>query len=263
MIDVMAERAESIRIEPPGIEGEGVEFRLKRKARLEYHQVKRQQGPRGRWTLRDMREVLSHFYNKLADPAAWCVFVSSQSANELSELAERARSSASWDEFDREFLKAKEQNENFSQLRNLWGLCSEGEAHERLRRIEVRVIDEITLSETVQTRLTPLVEGEPAAVSDVLAQLALENVHHELTAHDIWHHLRKRGLRRREWGKDPHVLAAVEHANRRYLTSIRREAIAGEVIPREEAASARMSSWLARAGAVCCSPARPGLGKAA
>jgi hypothetical protein len=69
---------------------------------------------------------------------------------------------------------------------------------------------------------------------DVLAQLALDAVHQELTAHDIWHHLESRGFRRRQWGKDPHVLAAVKGANVRYLSLLHDAAIAGEVIPRGE-----------------------------
>ena len=42
MIDVMDERANAIRLEPPGAEGEGIEFWVRRGDKREYHQVKRQ-----------------------------------------------------------------------------------------------------------------------------------------------------------------------------------------------------------------------------
>jgi hypothetical protein len=41
MIDVMKEEADSIYLEPPGIEGEDVEFYLQKGSVREYHQVKR------------------------------------------------------------------------------------------------------------------------------------------------------------------------------------------------------------------------------
>lgn len=39
MAEVMAESAHAIRLEPPGKEGEGIEFRLLRGSLREYHQV--------------------------------------------------------------------------------------------------------------------------------------------------------------------------------------------------------------------------------
>jgi len=238
MAQVMAEEADSIRLEPPGIEGEGVEFWLKREARIEYHQVKRQQSARGHWALSDLLGVLPSFYRKLTEPSAWCVFVSTQSADELRELSERSRSSASFDEFQAEFLNAQDKRAAFQRLRQLWKGASETDAYERLRRIEVRGTDETSLRETVFARLLPLVDGDAQTVLDVLAQFALDSVHHELTAHDIWHHLGERGLRRREWGKDPHVLARIDIARQLYLTELRERAILGRLIPMPEAQSA-------------------------
>ncbi|MCP4608406.1 MAG: hypothetical protein GY845_06815 [Planctomycetes bacterium] len=79
MIDIMDEQAESIRLEPPGEEGEGVEFWLQREDLREYHQVKRQQSRQKGWTnaVLNSRRVLPHFFNKLSNKTdAHCVFVS-------------------------------------------------------------------------------------------------------------------------------------------------------------------------------------------
>ncbi|MEG5054988.1 MULTISPECIES: hypothetical protein [unclassified Microcoleus] len=68
MIDVMEEKADSISLEPPGIDG--IEFFLRRKSKLEYHQVKRQRSGRGRWTLSSLEDeqvkVLSNFWSSLS-----------------------------------------------------------------------------------------------------------------------------------------------------------------------------------------------------
>ncbi len=52
LIDVMEEEADSIRLEPPGVDG--FEFWLRKKGVCEYHQVKRQHGKSGRWTLSEL-----------------------------------------------------------------------------------------------------------------------------------------------------------------------------------------------------------------
>jgi hypothetical protein len=263
MLDVMDERADSLRLEPPGKEGEGVEFWVRRGEIREYHQVKRQHGAEGRWTLKELgsRTVLSSFQDKLNDPAALCTFVSSHAASQLGELAERSRGAESWQEFEQEFLSAQLQSQAFATLCNLWGDCPREEAFERLQRIEVRTLDERSLNEMVEVRLQALVEGDPSTASDVLFRLALDKVHEEVTAHDMWHRLEERGLRRRDWANDTHVLAKLEESNARYLSPIRNELISGASIPREEtqAALASLTSEGGRKGVLLSGEA--GVGK--
>ena len=124
MIRVMDEKADSIRLEPPGKEGEGVEFWLSKANDREYHQVKRQQGASGRWTIADLesKKILPNFWEKLKSPTATCVFVSGHAAFQLDELADRARRSASWQEFYEEFLKAGKAKDN-TQFKNFQDSC--------------------------------------------------------------------------------------------------------------------------------------------
>ena len=67
MADVMDERASAIRLEPPAVEDEGAEFWVRRGSGLEYHQVKRQYGTEGRWTIASLkaRGVLQFFSEKM------------------------------------------------------------------------------------------------------------------------------------------------------------------------------------------------------
>ena len=118
MIDVIDESADSIRLEPLGEEGDGIEFWLDKNTNREYHQVKRQ-NTEGRWTLGDLesKKILSNFSRKLNDEQnANCFFASMNNAYQLEELADRARRSQSWLEFQREFLKAKQWKESFCKL---------------------------------------------------------------------------------------------------------------------------------------------------
>ncbi len=234
--EILAERADAIRVEPPGREGEGVEFWFRLPGSVEYHQVKRQ-NPRGHWALAALNSegVLGHFKDKLGDPNARCVFVSAQDAPELHELGDRARRASSAEEFRSAFIQSEKQARWLDEICEAWGRCPESQGYEWLRRIEVRPIGEEVLRPYTESLLSSHVEGDPATITDVLSQYTLAQVNTELTAQDLWQHLESRGFRRREWHKDPRVLAAVEETTGRYVRLARQSAIAHQVIPREEA----------------------------
>jgi hypothetical protein len=179
--------------------------------------------------------VLAYFWAKLSDPTAQCVFVSTDKAFQLELLAEGSRGAASWEEFQDVFLHAKSRSDAFEDLcRRLDMSCGEA-VYDALKRIRIETVGEDFLHSTVESRVATLVEGDSATVIDVLAQWALDNVHHELIAYDIWHHVESRGFRRRQWGQDRNVLAAVCTANARYLTPLREySTIHLTRIPRDE-----------------------------
>ncbi|MFW5765746.1 MAG: hypothetical protein ACOC07_16410, partial [Coleofasciculus sp.] len=237
MIDVMDEKADSITLEEIG--EDAFEFCLRRNTGLEYHQVKRQKSGRGRWTIKGLEDkqvqFLSNFWHKLRNnPDVSCIFVSTQDADELNELAERARDAGSWTVFEQKFLN-KTLSGHFDNLRKKWFNCSETEAYQALQHIFIETISEKLLVDAVENRLAALVEGNPKIIRIELAELALNRTHQELTSYDIWHYLlEERSYRRREWGKDPHVIAAVHKLNKRYVNRREKEAIAGNIIPRDE-----------------------------
>lgn len=108
LADILAERADVIRLEPPGSEGEGIEFWVQRGNCRSYHQVKRQ-APRGRaWSIDDLGRpgLITQFFRRLEDPLASSVFVSADSAPDVRELGERARDAATWDEYREQFACA-------------------------------------------------------------------------------------------------------------------------------------------------------------
>lgn len=236
MVDVMEGKALSIRLEPPGSAGEGVEFWTRTSSGTGYHQVKRQRTGLGRWSLSELASeaVLPNFYDKLHDPSATCTFVSTHAAHTLDELSDRARRAESWEEFQGSFLSSQAQSANFDQLHTKWGSSSKEDSFRRIQRVHVRTVDEAYLRITVQNRLETLVDGDAATVLDVLSELALEKVHHALTATDIWGHLSSRGFSRRRWAEDKSVIGAVNEQNRGYLAPLRQANIAGKVVIRSE-----------------------------
>ncbi len=240
LVDVMDERSdgmqpESIYLEPPGDAGKGVEFYIKKDKVREFHQVKRQITGEGRWTIDALSKILLNFAEKLKQPDTKCVFVSGHSAYQMDELASRATSAMSFESFQSEFLAAKKHSKAFDTLCKVWKDLSPQGCFEALQRTEFRTIDEKILRNALGGSIGALVEGNPRTIVDVLCQIIINSIHRQLSAHDIWNHLKKHGFVRRDWGKDKHVLALLGAANIRYQNPLRAGAIRGKLIERPEA----------------------------
>ena len=233
---VMRGEAESIRLEPPGVESEGIEFYVKTPSGIEYHQVKRQRTGFGKWPLRILasERVLSDFYQKLDNPDAACIFVSAHAADTLQELGDRAIDARSWEEFEHDFLSSDTWSRHFDELHGYWSSPTREDTYQRLKRVRVRTADEDILGEAVRSRLDVLVDGDPNNVSDILSSLAMNRVHHELYASDVWGHLESRGFNSPTWARDTAVADAVAVLNEQYLASIQPIGIGTEVISRDE-----------------------------
>ncbi|MCP4598418.1 ATP-binding protein, partial [Neptuniibacter sp.] len=163
------------------------------------------------------------------------LFCYAENKFQLDELSNRARRSSGFQEFQQAYLNTEDYNKFFSELLSYWNHCTPDQAFDVLKRIYVETISERQLQKIVENRLAVLVDGDAATISDILAQLALNKVGNVLTAFDIWQHLESRSYKRRDWANDHYVLAAVDSRNQAYLNPLRRDAIAGDPIPRKEA----------------------------
>lgn len=238
ILRILNEEMRSIWLEPVGEEGEGVEFVLTGNDGVrEHHQVKRQHS-KGNWTLTRLADegVLHTFRDKLSSSLnERCVFVSTVSAGELSELGDRARSAHNFTEFERAFLDAQQIKTNFDSLREKWSGCREQEAYEWLQRVFVRTMDESSLETEVEHRAGVLVKEKPSTTQSILLEFVLASVHGRLDADTIWSHLEQQcGLERNRWNNAPHIRGLIDEANQRYLGPIRGEAILNRPIPRNE-----------------------------
>lgn len=195
LLDLLSGRATSLRIEVPGQAGLGAEFRLMVKGEPEWHQAKRQRS-RGSWTIANMSsgEILQPWWNKIQKRGR-CTFVTSSGCEELLELVERAASAVSWEEFDQEFLAAHDQRRRFELLRETWGGVPSEAAYQALTRVKVQLIGESELAQWVEDRLAVVVDGDPATSSAVLAQLADDSCHRELTSQAVLARLAAHRLR--------------------------------------------------------------------
>lgn len=133
LIDLLEGRARTLRIEVPGEDGVGSEFRLMVDGVAEWHQAKRQRAA-GPWTVNALvKEGVLQPWQSSLFRGERCVFVCSTGAEELRELTDRARPAQSWDEFEAEFLKAEGVRTSFERLQRAWTDLSEGRRY--LRRV--------------------------------------------------------------------------------------------------------------------------------
>lgn len=253
---VMAEEADSIRLEPPGPEGEGSEFVLRKADLSEYHQVKRQHARPGNWTIAELagNGVLRHCFIKTREPNGCYVFISTTSTGILESLVDDARRAESFSEFKEHFLTGDKSKAWEGILREWCGQLREDAskyctastedietvrervAYEHLRRFKIRHFDEDTLTEMVETRLRTLVRSDPSTVRRELADLALEKIHALLYGDAVWSYLQGQGYRRVDYSRDTSILAKLDELNARYESMIKGIGN-GITIPRKEAAN--------------------------
>lgn len=239
LIHLLDGQASALRIEVPGVDGVGSEFRLMVEGVAEWHQAKRQRAA-GPWTVSTLvnESVLPPWQANLRRGER-CVFVSSTGAEELRELTDRARAAESWEEFDSEFLAAKEVRSRFERIERGWRDLSQEEVYLALRRVTVHAIGESELAEWLNHRLRALVTGlEPVTVAAVLAQFADDSVHNELSAADVWTHLAKHGVTPSNLNRDAAVLRRVENSADAFMARLRPLYIGGRELHRSEADTA-------------------------
>ena len=220
MVRLLDGRASAIRIEPPGVEGWGIEFVLRSEGADEYHQVKRQQANQSNWTLNALENerVLTNFRGKFGPTArATCHFVSIQPARELGEISDRARKSGSVEEFENAFLTSDALKHAFVHLQKIWE-TDEQHAWEWLNRLYVRTIDELGVRDQLRAMLRPQVEGDEDTAAEILFALGFEQVQRELAPIDLWSRLEERGIGRSTWVENPDLKQAVARLSARYAS---------------------------------------------
>lgn len=235
-LEVLREEAEAIRLEPPGQEGDGVEFYVRFPDRIEYHQVKRQRTGHGDWTISALRGegVLDTFLKKLADPTARCTFVSAHSAASLEELSERARVAVSATEYERDLLSTGKWSKELTALKTAWRNADPGTLVDFLCRVRVETIGEDSLRRYASVLAESILEGDQTNAIPTLVEVLLDNIQKYLTPHDLWRLLATRGYKPAPWSRPQRVAVQINAANDRYVASRRSTLIQGRLTPRRE-----------------------------
>jgi hypothetical protein len=234
--DVLRETALSIRSEPPGAEGEGVEFWIDYEDRREYHQVKRQRTDEGRWTIRALQSagVLEAFYDKLQQANAHCVFVSSHAAYTLEELADRARKAESYPEYERDLLGSATWKAHFDDLRRCWGDIDPDWVWRALLRVRAVTQSESELASANGLAAELLLEGQHEPAVATLISVLRDRVNERLTAHALWQALAGKGVKPNTWSNTGRAAVLLNTANERYRESRQSTLIGGQLVERPQ-----------------------------
>lgn len=234
-LSVLRERAQYIHIEPPGKEGDGIEFILKRADSIEYHQCKRQRQS-GEWSTTALKTegILKHFKARLSTASAKCVFISMQSASVFRELTEYARTANSHIDFAKNYLQNKDRRRDYEVLRKAWQL-DEQNTLEYLRRIQVHTIVEEDLESWVCAEAELLLEGgDPAALSLHIVRVLQGSINKVLHADELWILLEQRSVAPASWRNSTALAVQIAAANKRYIDTRQDSLIAGQLIERDE-----------------------------
>jgi hypothetical protein len=204
--------ASTIRIEPPGPTGAGVEFWIDDAYGRWFEQVKG--GGSATWTIRRLTreqvigQVLPHL---VAGHRVRFVFATA--APHLTDLSDRARAAESLPEF--KTICSSNLLPEFQNIVAAWS-CSEEEAWTYLRRITVEHHPPESLHRIVTATYARLVDGDPDIAIDDLCSWFVDQLHQSLTAPLLWDRLEGRGIGARLLAGDKSTIAALKASVRRH-----------------------------------------------
>ena len=223
----------AIRIEDPGVEK--AEFVVTVGSQRELHQAKRSH-PKGKWSLAELASdgLLRAIGDALTGNDDRFVFVSGSDARELADLCEAARNAESMEEFERPFLAAQARKQSFERLRREWR-CDVRDAYGRLRRVDVRTINERELEDKVSWGVQALFLADPGKVLAELRAIVGDSVHRAITRQKLIEELDRRGYRMRHIPSPEHAGVAVQKATDRYLSGTRKKLIRERLVRRKAA----------------------------
>ncbi len=229
--DLLRGAATVLRLEPPGVEGAGVEFWVDEQSGRWCEQVK--DAPAGgTWTLRRLiREgVLGSIAGHLAAGHQIRLVVSTP-ASDLDALATRARAATTVKEY--RIVLQKSQREKLGQLARGWGV-DETTAWEWLQHIHVEHHSPAQLRRLLAMTYEALVQGDPAVSVAVLRDWLDDALHQPINGPMAWAFLNGKGLRRRELSQDPSALASLTASVERHDRRLRATQPAFGVVQRPE-----------------------------
>ena len=259
LVRLLDGKSDTLRIEVPGVDK--AEFVVAAGTQREAHQVKRSH-PEGKWRFAALCAdgLIREIGEYLADDNSRFVFTSGSEARELLELVQAARSAESTEEFISKFLGETKRKNRFGMLLAEWR-CDAPTAIKRLRRIDLRTVDERELHEKVRWAARALSVADPERVLNELRAIVEDSVHCTITRPGLVKELTKRGYSLRRVNNPQDAALVIEDATNRYLTVVRRRLIQHVLVPR--AASATLLSRLGTTASDCALTGKAGIGKTA
>jgi hypothetical protein len=244
LIELIAERATSVLIEPPGEDERGTEFWVGRSdGTREAHQCKRENGTIGYWSAASLesKRVLSNaIYQLRRDPSHTFLFVSGDKVRHVSDLAERARAYGDAKVFRREAVDSSvgHRSEFQNACRHLKLNPDDPSdlaiAFDFLRRFRCVIKDKEAMRDDVETSAMYWIDGQPTEAVAALKDLADASIGRILRLDDVIAHLSSHGLRPRNLVADPRLRPAMDELRARFDRSYRHLLIDGKPLDRQE-----------------------------
>ncbi len=228
--------ADSIRIER--LDDEKAEFVVVTGQQRVFHQAKMGSST-GKWTLADLAStrhgLIQAIGKALSDRDARFIFASGSHARELDELCAAAGDSACLEELERDFLNEGRQ-QHFKKLCDEWWECHPSTALERLKRVEVRTIDDRTLEGHLHDATPGRFLAEPSQVVAEILRVVDDGVNQTVTREELASRLAKRGYKLRQLRHPQQARLLIQKAtDERYLAHARRRLIRQSLLQRPAA----------------------------
>ncbi len=192
--EVLTGSASNIRLEPPGVSGEGVEFQIDYGGRTWAEQVKG--GTSGTsWTVTRLKSegVLTSAREQILLGRAFRIVVALQST-EMATLSDRSRDTVSCEEFVTAL--STDLRAQFNLLVSAWESTAD-DAWQWLRSFFVEQHSHFSLRRLVDASFLQLLSDDPKVVLGELRNYCDDHLHEVLTAAAIWSHLEQKGFHRR------------------------------------------------------------------
>lgn len=209
--------ASRMRIEPPGDEGEGIEFWIEENGVRSCEQVKFVPSTRT-WTIGALKErkVLSRILGHLENGHRVRLVLSTP-APDLADLVARSLTAENLREF-RATLSDKSKP-HFAALAAHWNI-SEESTWSHLQRITVGLHTEHDLVPMVRSKYQQLFSDDPEVVMNELSGWLTTRLHQTLTGPEVWAYMSERGFSRRYLVGDQGTLAALRRTVERHTTRL-------------------------------------------
>ena len=195
--ELLTSRASRLRLEPPSVGGEGIEFEVDRAGVTWGEQVKLRAG---NWTINRLKSegVLGGALTQVQLGRQFKLIVSME-AKPFDTLAQRSRHCDDLDEFRRSLSNTDDAE--FLKLANIWGVESE-QAYVVLQSIHVEPHSFENLRQLVAAEFRLLFADDPEVVLGEIRNFCDDHIHEQLNGTQIWAHLDSRGLYRRHLAGD-------------------------------------------------------------
>lgn len=216
--DLLEGKIRSIRLEPPGPAGQGVEFVLEDTDGYVGEQVK---STSTTWTLHqlEIQKVLAAIAVQLRLGRSFRL-VTTVAAERFSTLTDRARAAQTLGELE---VMLGARSGDLDVVRRAWGEVDRGTCWGMLRRVHVEEHPADSLRPMTESRWERLYTGDPTVVMSTLRAFCEDRLHQTITAPQIRSHLADRGFR-------PALLVGDGDALRRLADTVAAQRRAVEVV---------------------------------